>query len=170
VALVCAAPAAAPLISGHFSLQTVAGRAVTEANYRGKWLLVYFGYTSCPDVCPTVLLRVGQVLAALGPLAGRVQPIFITVDPQRDTAKRLATYMAAFDSRVVGLRGAPEQIRAAAREFHVYYRARSLGNAEYTVDHSSFLYLMGPDGQFVKLLADSLPVAQLTDELREALR
>jgi len=92
--------AAVPPISGHFALQTVDGRDVTDATWRGKWLLVYFGYTSCPDICPTVLLRVGQALDALGPLAGRVQPIFITVDPERDTAQRLATYMAAFDSRV----------------------------------------------------------------------
>src|SRR5579859_5006707 len=103
--------ATVPSISGHFTLQTLNGREVTDASYRGKWLLVYFGYTSCPDICPTVLLRVGQALDALGPLAGRVQPIFITVDPERDTAQRLATYMAAFDSRVVGLRGAPEKIR-----------------------------------------------------------
>lgn len=165
-----AVTAGVPAISGHFALQTVEGRAVTDANYRGKWLLVYFGYTSCPDICPTVLLRVGQAVDALGPLARRVQPIFITVDPERDTAERLATYMAAFDSRVVGLRGAPEQIREAAREFHVYYRARSLGNGEYTVDHSSFLYLVAPDGQFAQLLADSLPVAKLTDELRAVVR
>jgi protein SCO1/2 len=165
-----APPAAVPQISGHFALQTVDGREVTDATYRGKWLLVYFGYTSCPDICPTVLLRVGQALDALGPLAGRVQPIFITVDPERDTAQRLATYMAAFKSRVVGLRGAPGQIRAAAREFHAYYRARGLGNGEYTVDHSSFLYLVTPEGRFAKLLADTLPVAQLTDELRAVVR
>ena len=165
-----AEPATVPPISGHFALQTVEGREVTDATYRGKWLLVYFGYTSCPDICPTVLVRVGEALAALGPLAGRVQPIFITVDPERDTAKRLATYMAALHSRVVGLRGDPARIRAAAREFHVYYRARGLGNGEYTVDHSSFLYLVAPDGQFAKLLADSLPVAKLTDELRAVVR
>jgi protein SCO1 len=165
-----AAPAAVPPISGHFALRTVDGREVTDATWRGKWLLVYFGYTSCPDICPTVLLRVGQALDALGPLASRVQPIFITVDPERDTDQRLATYVAAFNSRVVGLRGDPGQIREAAREFHVYYRARSLGNGEYTVDHSSFLYLVAPDGQFTKLLADSLPVARLTDELRAVVR
>lgn len=164
------APVPVPAISGHFALQTVEGREVTDATWRGKWLLVYFGYTSCPDVCPTVLLRVGQALDALGPLGARVQPIFITVDPERDTAQRLATYMAAFNSRVVGLRGDPAQVREAAREFHVYYRARSLGNGEYTVDHSSFLYLVAPDGQFTKLLADSLPVAKLTAELRAVVR
>ena len=157
----------APSISGHFALQALDGREVTDASYRGKWLLVYFGYTSCPDICPTVLLRVGQAMQSLGSLADKVQPLFITLDPARDTQPRLAKYMAAFDSRLVGLRGDPEQIRAAARQFHVYYRLRGLGNGEYTVDHSSFLYVVKPDGQFAKLLADSLSADQLADQLRE---
>lgn len=170
LAWIAAAAAASPSISGHFTLQTLDGREVTDAVYRGKWLLVYFGYTSCPDICPTVLVRVGEALTALGPLAVRVQPIFITVDPERDTAKRLGSYLAALHSHVVGLRGDPVQICEAAREFHVYYRARSLGDGEYTVDHSSFLYLVAPDGQFTKLLADSLPTGKLTDELRAVVR
>jgi protein SCO1 len=160
--------AAAPLpsISGHFSLQTLDGREVTDATYRGKWLLVYFGYTSCPDICPTVLLRIGQALDSLGSLADRVQPIFITVDPSRDSASRLKQYMAAFNPHIVGLRGNPQQIGEAAREFHVYYRNRDLGNGEYTVDHSSFLYVVTPEGRFQKLLQDSLPADTLTTELR----
>jgi len=161
------APAApVPAISGHFKLQALDGHAVTDATYRGKWLLVYFGYTSCPDICPTVLVRVGQALDSLGSLADRVQPIFITVDPERDTPQRLSKYLAAFSSRIVGLRGNPEQIQQAARQFHVYYRARALGNGEYTVDHSSFLYVVTPEGQFEKLLADSLPADKLAAELR----
>jgi protein SCO1/2 len=167
LAWLAAATAAAPSISGHFTLQTLDGREVTDASYRGKWMLVYFGYTSCPDVCPTTLLRVGQALQALGPLAEEVQPIFITLDPARDTAARLTRYMAAFDSRLVGLRGEAEQISEAAREFHVYYRLRSLGNGEYTVDHSSFLYVVDPQGHFAKLLADSVPADQLAAELRK---
>ena len=163
-------PAAMTSISGHFTLQTLDGREVTDAAYRGKWLLVYFGYTSCPDICPTTLLRVGQALQSLGPLAGKVQPIFITLDPVRDTRPRLTKYMAAFDARLIGLRGDSEQIREAARQFHVYYRLRSLGNGEYTVDHSSFLYVVGPDGHFAKLLADSVPADQLADELRQLQR
>jgi protein SCO1 len=164
------ATAAAPSISGHFTLQTLDGREVTDAEYRGKWLLVYFGYTSCPDICPTTLLRMGQALQSLGVRAGKVQPIFITLDPARDTRSRLTKYMAAFDSRLVGLRGDPEQIRAAASQFHVYYRLRSLGNGEYTVDHSSFLYVVDPEGHFAKLLADSVSADQLADELRKLQR
>ena len=156
-----------PSISGHFALQALDGHEVTDAAYRGKWLLVYFGYTSCPDICPTVLLRVGQALDQLGPLADRVQPIFITVDPARDTAQRLKQYMGAFSPRIVGLRGDPQQVGEAARQFHVFYRARDLGNGEYTVDHSSFLYVVSPEGRFEKLLADSLPADKLANELRD---
>jgi protein SCO1 len=161
------APPSAPQISGHFALQTLDGREVTDDTYRGKWLLVYFGYTSCPDICPTVLLRVGQALESLGSLSDRVQPIFITVDPARDTTERLSKYMAAFNSHIVGLRGSPDQTRQAARQFHVYYSTRSLGNGgDYTVDHSSFLYVVTPAGHFEKLLADSLAADKLAAELR----
>lgn len=153
-------------ISGHFALQTLDGREVTDASYRGKWLLVYFGYTSCPDVCPTVLVRVGAALDSLGSLAERVQPLFVTVDPARDTPQRLSKYMAAFNARIVGLRGDETRTKEAARQFHVYYRARSLGNGEYTVDHSSFLYVVSPEGRFEKLLADSLPADKLAAEMR----
>ena len=163
-----AAPAQVPPpIAGHFALTTMDGTAVTDATYRGKWLLVYFGYTSCPDICPTVLNEVGQALGALGPLAGKIQPIFITVDPVRDTQRNLAAYIGAFDSRIVGLRGTPDQTEAAAKSFHAYYRARSLGGGEYTVDHSSFLYVMKPDGSFAELLAGNLPGHKLADELRK---
>jgi protein SCO1 len=157
--------AAASGISGHFALDATDGRKVTDATYRGKWLVVYFGYTSCPDICPTVILRMGQALDCLGALADRIQPIFITVDPARDTPQRLAQYMASFDPRVVGLRGDPRETREAARQFHVYYRMRSLGEGEYSVDHSSFLYVINPEGQFSKLLADSLSADRLAAQL-----
>ena len=160
-------PPALPSISGRFELETTDGRQVTDETYRGKWLVVYFGYTFCPDICPTVLTRITLALQALGPLAERVQPIFITVDPSRDTGRHLSRYLRAFSPRIVGLRGDADQTREAAHEFHAYYRMRSLGNGEYSVDHSSFLYVMSPDGRFAKLLADSLPPDQLADELRQ---
>ncbi len=162
-----ASPAFGPgAISGHFTLNRLDGQPVTDATYRGKWLLVYFGYTYCPDVCPTVLIRIGHALKQLGSVANQIQPIFITVDPDRDTAQHLAQYMAAFDSRIIGLRGDTDQTRAAARQFHVYYRTRSLGDGEYSVDHSSFLYVIAPNGQFKRLLADSLPADQLSEALK----
>ena len=153
-------------ISGHFRLNKLDGQEVTDATYRGKWLLVYFGYTYCPDVCPTVLIRMGQALHELGSFADQIQPLFITVDPDRDTAQHLQQYMSAFDSRILGLRGDPEQIRAAARQYHVYDRARSLGDGEYSVDHSSYLSVIGPSGHFSRVLADSLPADQLAGALR----
>lgn len=164
-AVVCeAAPQVS--ISGHFTLDALDGREVSDATYRGKWVVVYFGYTYCPDVCPTVLVRLGQALNHLGSVADRVQPLFITVDPTRDTAAHLSKYMSSFSPRIICLRGDPDQIQEAARGFHVYYRARALGNGEYTVDHSSYLYVMGPDGHFAKLLADSLTADQFAQELR----
>ena len=153
-------------ISGHFALAGTDGRKITDATLRGKWLVVYFGYTSCPDVCPTVILRIGQALTSIGSSAEQIQPVFITVDPVRDTPERLAKYMAAFDPRVLGLRGDAAQTREAARQFHVYYRTRSLDGGDYSVDHSSFLYIIDPRGNFSKLLADTLSSDQLAAELR----
>ncbi len=156
-----------PPFSARFELQTLEGREVTNESYRGRWLLVYFGYTFCPDVCPTVLLDVGHALNALGPLADRIQPIFITVDPVRDTARHMAQYLTAFSPRIVGLRGDPEQIELTAKRFHAYYRAHSLGNGAYAVDHSSYLYVISPDGNVAKVLPDSLRDRKLTEELKQ---
>jgi protein SCO1/2 len=156
-----------PQIGGHFALSNTDGRRVSDETFRGKWLLVYFGYTSCPDVCPTTLSSMALALEKLGPLADRVQPVFITVDPQRDTAAIVGEYVKDFDPRFVGLVGSPQEIGAAAQEFHVYYRVRQLGNNEYVVDHSSFIYLIDPNGTFVRLLTGDLPGHQLADELRK---
>jgi len=156
-----------PVIRGQFTLQALDGHEVTQSDYAGRWLLVYFGHTFCPDVCPTVLLNLGHALQSLGSPGARLQPIFITVDPDRDTAARLHKYLAAFSPRIVGLRGDAQQLAAAARQFHVYYRARSVGNGDYAIDHSSYLYVIAPDGHLVKVLPDSLPLTQLTAELKQ---
>jgi len=108
-------------------------------------------------------------LQKLGPLADKVQPIFITVDPERDTGEIVDEYVKDFDPRFVGLVGSPQEISAAAKEFHVYYRARQLGRNEYVVDHSSFVYLLDSSGAFVRLLAGDLPGHQMADELRKLL-
>jgi protein SCO1 len=159
--------AAALRIGGHFTLATPDGRAVTDASYRGKWLLIYFGYTSCPDACPTALSAIGTALDRLGPLADKIQPLFITVDPERDTPVVVADYVKSFDPRIIGLVGTPEQIAAVAKDYRVYYVARSLGSGDYAVDHSSFLYVVNPRGEFVKLLTGDLPGHALADELRQ---
>lgn len=156
-----------PAMTGHFSLHTLDGRTVTNDSFRGKWLLVYFGYTNCPDVCPTVLNEIGVALHELGPLAKKVQPVFITVDPARDKIPVLKKYLSSFDPRIIGLRGDGEETEAAAKAFHVYYRPVSLGNAQYTMDHSGFLYLIDPKGKFSTLLTGNLPGHDMAQTLRK---
>jgi protein SCO1/2 len=168
---VSAAPAAPPVpLDGHFALTTLDGRAVTDADYRSKWLLIYFGYTFCPDVCPTTLTQIGGALDAMGPQAKEFQPVFITVDPARDKPTVLRDYMKSFDSRILALTGEPDDIETSAKSFHVYYRPRSLGNGQYTVDHSSYIYVMNPKGKFVELLTGDLPGHPLADDLRKLLK
>jgi protein SCO1/2 len=154
-------------IDGRFSLTDTNGRTVTSEDFRGKWQIIYFGYTFCPDVCPTTLAEITDALGELGPRANAMQPIFITLDPARDSAKVLAAYLKAFDPRFVGLRGDPETIQALARQFHAYFRLRGLGNGEYTVDHSSFIYIFDPKGTFVELLTGDQPGHALTDAFRK---
>lgn len=163
-------PSAALRIGGHFSLMTADGRAVTDQSFHGRWLLIYFGYTFCPDACPTALTSMSNAVAELGPLGAKVQPVFVTVDPERDTPQIVGEYVKAFDPRFIGLVGTPQQIAAAAREYRVYYAIRQLGGGEYAIDHSSYIYLMDPDGDFVKLLTGDLPGHQLADELRRIVR
>jgi protein SCO1 len=144
---------AAPVtIGGPFTLTATDGTTVTDGTYRGKWLLVYFGYTSCPNTCPTMLIEIGTALATLGADAGKLQPLFITVDPQRDTAESLGEYLQSFDPRIVGLTGTPQQIAVAAQEYGVYYAPHKTGPGaeDYVIDHSSYLYLMDPWGNFVR--------------------
>jgi protein SCO1/2 len=162
-----AAPAASP-IDTHFALSTLDGRAVTDTDYRGKFLLIYFGYTFCPDVCPTTLSQIDAALDALGPQGARFQPLFISVDPSRDKPSVLKDYLANF-RHIGGLAGSPEEIETVAKAFHAYYRARSLGNGEYAVDHSSYIYVIGPDGALIELLTGDLPDHPLDKELRRLL-
>ena len=154
-------------VNGHFALQTLDGKDVSDADFRGKWLLIYFGYTFCPDVCPTTLSQIGTALDALGPKAKDFQAVFITLDPARDKTQVMKDYMKAFDPRILGLRGEPDDIEAAAKSFHVYYRPRALGNGQYTVDHSSYIYVMDPKGKFAELLTGDLPGHPLVDDLRK---
>jgi protein SCO1/2 len=159
-----------PAMTGHFSLRTLDNHTVTNASFHGKWLLVYFGYTNCPDVCPTVLNEVGVALHELGPLASRVEPVFVTIDPARDKPPVMKKYLSAFDPRIVGLRGNGEETEAAAKAFHVYYRPVSLGNAQYTMDHSGYLYLIDPKGKFVQLITGNLPGHDMAKTLRKQVK
>jgi len=157
-------------IGGPFHLVDDQGRAVTDASYRGRWMLVYFGYTTCPDVCPTELQTMVAALDKLGPEAASVVPLFVTVDPERDTPSVLAGYVKLFDPRVVGLTGTPEQIAEAARAYRVYYaKATPKGSSTYLMDHSSFVYLMDPQGRFSALFGQGSSADDLASGIQERL-
>lgn len=168
VASLCAA---APFgIDSTFSLTATDGRTVTDRDFRGKWMIVYFGYTFCPDVCPTTLAQITDALARLGQRASRFQPIFITLDPARDSRAVIAAYLKSFDPRFVGLRGDAETTRDLADQFHAYFRLRGLGNGQYTVDHSSFIYVFDPHGNFVELLTGDARGHPLADAFRRLVK
>jgi protein SCO1/2 len=152
-------------IGGPFALTDQTGKAVTDQTYKGKWLLVFFGFTYCPDVCPTTLNQVAQVMDRLGPLASQVQPLFITVDPARDTPPVLAQYTAAFDPRIVGLTGTPAEIAAAAKAYRVYYAKVDQGS-DYSMDHSAILYVMRPDGRYEAFFAADAKADDMTAKLK----
>lgn len=138
-------------IGGPFTLQDGNGKPVTDKDFRGKYMLVYFGYTFCPDVCPTTLNAVADAMDKLGPAASQVQPLFITVDPKRDTATVVKQYAAAFGPNIEGLTGTPDEIASVAKEYRVYYAEHRTGPGpnDYSMDHSSVLYFMSPNGGFI---------------------
>ncbi len=154
-------------IGGPFTLTDAQGKTVTDRDFRGKWLLVYFGYTFCPDVCPTTLNQLAAALGALGAKADEVVPVFITIDPQRDTPAVMGQYVAAFSPRLVGLTGTPEQIEKVAKEYRVYYAPHRTGPGpnDYTMDHTSLIYLMGPDGSFVAPIRADQTAAEMAADL-----
>jgi protein SCO1/2 len=161
-----AEPPAVALIGGDFTLTDPEGRRRTDAEFRGKHMLVFFGFTNCPDFCPTALVTISQALEKLGPKADKIAPIFITVDPERDTPAQLRNYAQNFDKRVVMLTGSAPDIAAVAKAYRVYYAKKPLDKAgEYTMDHSAYIYLLGPDGKYLTHFRHAVP----PDELAKAL-
>ena len=160
------------LVGGPFSLVDQDGRRVTEKDFLGKYMLVFFGYTYCPDVCPTELQVMTAALDQLGPEADRIQPVFVSVDPARDTPEVLKAYVENFGPRLMGLTGTPEQIAGIARAYRVFYAkaSGSSSSTDYLMDHSSIIYLMGPDGRFVKHMPYTTDTVKLAAELKETLR
>jgi protein SCO1/2 len=140
------------VIGGPFRLAASDGRTVTDRDFRGKYLLIYFGYTSCPDVCPTALNDVAAALDRLGAKADHVQPLFVSVDPKRDTPGVMAKYVAAFTPHLIGLTGSPDDITAMERGYHVSAAMIRTGADDYSIDHSAVFYLIGPDGRFIAAL------------------
>jgi protein SCO1 len=167
VAQESAAPAV--VIGGPFHLVDEAGHTVNEAVLKGKWTAVFFGYTSCPDVCPTTLFNLAQAIKVLGDKARNFQVVFISIDPERDTPTQLSAFLdnPAFPRGTIGLTGSPEDVAAAARAYHVYYKKAGVGSA-YTMDHTSVVYLMDPKGAFVKPITFDAPPAVTAAQIDQA--
>ncbi|HWL72365.1 MAG TPA: SCO family protein, partial [Burkholderiaceae bacterium] len=157
----------AAAIGGSFELIDQRGQRITEQDFKGKPHLVFFGFTHCPDVCPTTLFEVSEVLRTLGPDANRTAALFVTVDPERDTPVAMNNYLSSFDPRLRGATGSAEQIAAVEKTFRVY--SKKVPNAkgdDYTMDHTSLVYLMDKNGAFVKPFSLKRSVADAASELR----
>lgn len=157
---------AAPAIGGPFALLDGDGRAVTEAQFRGRWMMVYFGYTHCPDACPTALQDMANALDALGAKKKEVAAVFITIDPERDTPAVMKDYVAAFDSTIVPLSGSVEAVARVAREYRVYFAKHPTSDGGYDMDHSSIIYVMDRAGRFVTNFTHETPPEQMAAKLR----
>lgn len=162
---------------GPFELVDHTGKVVTDQSFPGKHLLLFFGYTWCPDICPTELLILGQAIDALGDDGEQVVPLFITIDPERDTPETLAPYVANFHPRLIGLTGSLEQVAAAAKAYRIYYR-RAPEDADtlheekeddYLMDHSVYIYLMSPDGVFLQHFVRGQGPEKIAEKVRSYL-
>jgi protein SCO1/2 len=159
------------LVGGPFSLVDHTGKAVSDKDFRGRHMLVFFGFTFCPDVCPSGLQVMAAALDRLGPKADRIQPIFITIDPERDRPEQLASYVASFHPRLVGLTGSLEAVTAAAKAYRVYFKKAKdeSSTAEYTFDHTSFIYLMDAKGEYVAHFTHATSPEVIAERLRKVL-
>jgi protein SCO1/2 len=164
------AKAPAVQLGGPFQLTDQTGKAVDQSLLKGKWTAVFFGYTYCPDVCPTTLQTLGSASELLGAQAKALQVVFVTVDPARDTPAQLKDYLssASFPRGIVGLTGSADQIAKVAGEYKVYFQKNG-GGANYSVDHSSAIYLMNPKGEFDSVIAFGLTPEQTRDQIAKAM-
>lgn len=157
-------------VGGPFALTDQAGHERTDSEFHGRLMLVYFGFTYCPDVCPTDLQAIGLALDKLGPDGDQVQPIFITVDPARDTAAHLAEYVPLFHPRLIGLTGSDDAIRKVADAYKVYYARVPLKDAgDYTVDHTAYIYLMDRDGNYLGFFPPGTSADRMVEIIRPRL-
>ena len=161
----------AALIGGPFSLVGADGKPVTDRDFRGRYMMIFFGFTHCPDICPAELQVIAQALEQLGDKANKVVPIFITLDPERDTPEDMANYVKSFGPNFVGLTGSQEAIAAAAKAYRVAYsKVENKDSAgDYSVDHSALVYLMDPEGQYVTHFSYGLSADQMAEKLEKLL-
>ncbi len=161
------------LIGGPFTLVDQHGKTVTDRDFRGRHMLVFFGFTHCPDICPAELQVIAASLDELGPKAEEVVPIFVTLDPERDTPEVMADYVKNFGSRFVGLTGSAEAIAEASKAYRVAFskfeNKDAVGDDNYSIDHSAFVYLMGRDGEYITHFNYGAPAAKMTESLRRYL-
>src|SRR5574340_415655 len=159
-------------IVSRYLLMDHKGRAVSDQDFRCRFQLIAFGYTFCPDICPTTLAEMSVVMDKLGKRSERLQPLFVSVDPERDTPEVLARYTAFFNPRIIGLTGSPELVRRVADHFKVRYEKHwepGAAKDQYSVDHSAGMYLLGPDGRFLVKFAYAMPVQEIAERLKAIL-
>ena len=155
-----------------FELTDHNGEIRTADEFKGKWLLVFFGFANCPDVCPTTLAEITAVMQSFGDRASDLQPLFISIDPERDTPAALAEFIPRFDARIVGLTGSPEQIARTKSNFHIFYEKIADENAPdgYSMGHSSQLFLFGPDSEYIRSWDYGTPAEEIIVELAKVVR
>ena len=159
----------ASAIGGPFRLVDQDGKTVTDADLKGKWSLVYFGYTHCPDACPTALNDIAVALDELGAKRAEVRPVFITVDPERDTPAVLNSYVTAFDAPILALTGTAEEVAQAAKGYRVYYAKHPEADGDYSMDHSSVIYVMDPQGRFTASFTHESTPEEIAERLKKLL-
>jgi len=159
-----------PAAGGPFSLVNHRGERITHETFKGKPTAYFFGFTHCPEVCPTTLFELSQHLKELGPDADRLNVVFVTIDPKRDTPELLKTYLQSFDPRIVALTGTPEEVGAAAKAYHVSYRKVPMEGGNYTMDHTASVILTDANGGFLSLIDYHEDAAAALSKLRRAIR
>jgi protein SCO1/2 len=156
-------------VGGPFALKDQNGRTVTEADFKGRPFLVFFGFTNCPDVCPTALFDMSEVFRRLGPDADKVSALFISVDPARDTPEKLKDYLQSFHERILALTGSQSDIDAVTKAYKAYAKRVPLEGGDYTMDHSAIVYLMDKNGRFVAPFNLKRPADEAAADLRRYL-
>jgi protein SCO1 len=159
----------ASAIGGPFEMVDQNGQKFTEANLNGKWHLVFFGFTHCPDACPTTLNEVALAIDQLGDRRGEVGVVFISVDPERDTPEVLKSYVSSFDAPITALSGTPEQVAQVAKAYRVYFAKRQRPDGGYDVDHTAALYVMDPQGRFTATFSPQTGVDAMVERLQQLL-
>jgi protein SCO1/2 len=159
-----------PSVGGPFAMTDQTGKRVTEKDFLGRYMLVFFGFTHCPDICPSGLQVMSAALDSLGEKAAEVTPVFVTLDPERDTPAVLKEYLKSFHPNLVGLTGTPEEVSAIAKAYRVYYQKVTDKDSpnDYTYDHSAIFYLMGKDGKFITPIPHTTSVEEFSKALSQA--